>query len=147
MLQIGVHHGDVRRCRRHHPFDACRRQPAPIDALEHPHPPVSSRHLPHGLGRTVGRVVIDDDDLVADAGEDEVEPSNELDHIFALVERRHDYGELEKLHRIRDLPQELAQGGRDALRHQRIATSVRVDLVAFHRRVAEDAVQDIRHEQ
>jgi hypothetical protein len=90
VLQVGVHHRDVRRRAGERALDAGRRQAASPDALDDPHARVALADPTHGLGGPVGRVVVDVDHFPRDAREGDVEPAHELGDVVRLVERGHD---------------------------------------------------------
>ncbi len=73
-------------------------QTVTIHSLQYPHASVETRDLPDRCGSSIGRIVVDDDHLLRDAGENGVEAAQQFDGILALVERRKDDREIEAAH-------------------------------------------------
>jgi hypothetical protein len=94
MLQIGVHHRDIRCAGRQHAFDTGPREPPPADPAQAPHAVVGGRYGLHDVRRAVRRIVVDKNDLPADAFEHRVQALHQLDDIAAFLEGGDDNGKL-----------------------------------------------------
>ena len=86
VLQVRIHHGHIRRRRGQNSLNARRGQPAPPDPLQHAHIVVLLGQPPHRVRGAVGRVVVDKDHFVANAGERLRQPLDKRAHVPALVE-------------------------------------------------------------
>ena len=63
MLQIGIHHGDVRRGAGEHPFDAGGGEAAAADAVDATHARILLRALTHYILGAIERIVDHDNGL------------------------------------------------------------------------------------
>jgi hypothetical protein len=96
MLQVAVHHREIRRRRRQHTLDARGRQATPPDALEHADARIAEGDLPNRVRGAIGGVVVDEDDLPRDPAQNLVEPLHHQGHVVVLLEGGHDHRELER---------------------------------------------------
>ena len=94
MLQVGVHDGDVRGEIALDTLDHRRGQPAPAEPADAAHAPIGGAGQPQRLDGAVGRVVVDEHDLPADAVERLRQLLQERDDVVALVEGGDDDDEL-----------------------------------------------------
>jgi hypothetical protein len=90
MLHVGIHHREVVRRGREHALDAGGREAAAPDPPKTADAAVGLRVLAHQIGRAVGRIVIDEDDLPRTAAEAVCQAPDQLRDIASFIERRHD---------------------------------------------------------
>lgn len=100
VLQVGVHHRDARRARRQNALDAGARKSAPADATDAARAGIPLRQFLHRLPGAVGRVIVDEDDLPRDTLEGFGQSFEQHGNVVALVECRHDDGELTGTRRL-----------------------------------------------
>ena len=94
VLQVRVHHGEVRRGARQHAFDARGGEAAPADALDAAHPGIALRALAHQVFAAVVGIVDHDDGFPVEAGERLLERIQQPRQVLALAKRRHHDGKL-----------------------------------------------------
>jgi hypothetical protein len=68
MLQVRVHHRDIRRARRKNALDNSRRQPAPADPLQIANTRVGSGNIVENPERPVYGIIVDEHDFPVDPG-------------------------------------------------------------------------------
>ena len=93
MLEVAIHHRHERRGTGHDPLDDRAGQSPASDPVQALDPGI---HRGHGLNlgrRSVGRVVIDEDDLPADITQGGLDEADEPAHIGPLIERRDNDGQ------------------------------------------------------
>ena len=69
MLKVGVHHCDIAGLAREHAFEACSGETAAADAADAAYATVGFADGARGGGRTVRRIVIDEDNFPVTGGE------------------------------------------------------------------------------
>ena len=95
VLEVGVHDGDVVGGGGEHALDAGRRQAAAADAMEEADAGAFAGVGADDLGGAVGGVVVDEDGLPAEAGQDDVEAGDDFADVGALVVGGQDDGKVE----------------------------------------------------
>ena len=95
VLQVAVHHREIRGRRRQDALDAGARQAAPAEPADDPHAPVAGGDPAGDIGSAVRRIVVDEDDLPGNVPERMRQPLDDHRHVRRLVEGRHDHGQLD----------------------------------------------------
>jgi hypothetical protein len=96
VLQIGVHNRHEWRGAGHHALDHSSGQAPTLETPQAGHPAIGERQRLGRRSRPVGRIVVDDDELPADASQRLIQLAGQRGEIGGLVERRRDDGEFER---------------------------------------------------
>jgi hypothetical protein len=95
VLQVRIHHRDERRGGGQDALDTGARQPMTPEALDHAHAPVIARDDTYLIGGTVRGVIVDEYHLPGAACERCVESRHQRRDVVALLEGRHNNGQLD----------------------------------------------------
>ena len=100
MLQIAIDHGDIGRAGSEHPFDRRAGKPTPPDPQNTPHTAIHHAKRLRGIGCSIGRIIIHENDFPRDARKSRIQQSHHRGNIVMLVESRHDNRKLDRLRTI-----------------------------------------------
>ena len=94
MLEVGIHYCNVAGLTREYSLQACSREAATANAPDAAHPAIGFADDARHCGSSVGRIVVDENDLPIAVHGKVREALEEDCNIGPLVERRHDNAEL-----------------------------------------------------